>query len=437
MKVDSWKSTTLEELVDIKHGYAFKGTFFREIPPGDVLLTPGNFAVGGGFKDDKFKYYAGDVPQDFVLSEGDLLVTMTDLSKAGDTLGYPATVPKSPKHSRFLHNQRLGKVIIFPDAKLDKGFLYYLLRTRDYRNEVLASATGTTVKHTSPQRIKAFRFPLPPLGEQRAIARILGALDDKIELNRQTNQTLEAMASALFKSWFVDFDPVRAKKEGRQPAYMDAATAELFPHEFEESVLGEIPKGWRVGTLGEKCKITMGQSPPSSTYNESGSGTPFYQGRKDFGFRYPTARVYCTQPKRFAEKGDTLVSVRAPVGDINIANQNCSIGRGVAAVRHQTKSRSYTYYLLQALKNDFARYEAEGTVFGSINKNDFNSLTCVASSEEIVNKFEKVAFSLDQKIENNVEESQTLANIRDTLLPKLMSGEVRVNVAEKQIQEVK
>src|SRR3954466_2812591 len=126
---------------------------------------------------------------------------MTDLSKAADTLGYPAIVPKS-QGPRFLHNQRLGKVLIKPEAEVDKGFLFYLLRTAEYRHEVLASATGTTVKHTSPSRILSHKAKLPPLPEQKAIARILGTLDDKIELNRRMNATLEAMARALFQTWF-------------------------------------------------------------------------------------------------------------------------------------------------------------------------------------------------------------------------------------------
>lgn len=155
-----WQPVTLGDLVEVTHGFAFKGEFFRDSPPGDILLTPGNFAVGGGFKLDKCKYYIGSVPEEFVLKKGDLLVTMTDLSKASDTLGYPAILPAPPKGSRFLHNQRLAKVLTLPHAPVNKDFLYYLLRTNLYRNEVLASATGTTVKHTSPGRIKVFKFLL-------------------------------------------------------------------------------------------------------------------------------------------------------------------------------------------------------------------------------------------------------------------------------------
>lgn len=267
----------------------------------------------------------------------------------------------------------------------------------------------------------------PPLPEQRAIAHILGTLDDKIENNRRMNETLESMAQALFKSWFVDFDPVRAKMEGREPVGMDAETAALFPDRLVDSEIGEIPEGWGVGTVGEEFHLTMGQSPPGSTYNEIGEGLPFYQGRADFGFRYPTRRVYCTAPTRFASKGDTLVSVRAPVGDINMANERCCAGRGVAAIRHKSGSRSYTYYSMRILRSRFDDFEAEGTVFGSINKNDFSGLAFVVPPVRLVDSFETRMFSFDQQIENQTEETSTLAATRDRLLPKLLSGEVQVS----------
>ena len=206
-----WQETTLGDLIDIRHGFAFKGHFIHDEPRGDVLLTPGNFAMGGGFKGDKFKYFNGLVPEGFVLRKGDLLVTMTDLSKQSDTLGYPVFIPACTDGRRYLHNQRLGKISLKEIASTDVRYIYYVMCGAEYRDEVLASATGTTVKHTSPDRIKRFRFRVPPLAEQRVIAHILGTLDDKIELNRRMNQTLEEMARALFKSWFVDFDPVRAK----------------------------------------------------------------------------------------------------------------------------------------------------------------------------------------------------------------------------------
>ena len=213
---------------------------------------------------------------------------------------------------------------------------------------------------------------------------------------------------------------------GRPPAALDPATAALFPASFQESALGEIPKGWTAGTVVEGFNLTMGQSPPGDTYNEEENGVPFYQGRTDFGFRFPTRRIYCSAPTRYAKPGDTLVSVRAPVGAINMANEECCIGRGVAAVRHESGATSFTYHSMANLYPDFARFEAEGTVFGSINKDSFEKLRFVIPPDEIVAAYERQAGPLDEQIRTLENQSRTLATLRDTLLPKLLSGELSV-----------
>ncbi len=201
-----WQEVTLGDIFNVKHGFAFKGKYFTDTPQKTILVTPGNFAVGGGFQNPKPKYYDGPYPEEYVLTPGQVVITMTDLSKASDTLGYPAVIPDDG--NIWLHNQRIGLVEPLDENLADLSFINYLLRTHEYRAWVVGSASGTTVKHTSPGRIKEYRCKIPPLQEQRAIAHILGTLDDKIELNRQMNRTLEAMAQALFKSWFIDFDPV-------------------------------------------------------------------------------------------------------------------------------------------------------------------------------------------------------------------------------------
>lgn len=156
---EGWVSRPLDAAVAIKHGFAFKGEFISEHENRNILLSPGNFKIGGGFKGDKYKYYTGEVPSEFILKPGDLIVTMTDLSKAGDTLGYPAIIPRKLE-SNYLHNQRLGKVNIKADA-INPMFIYWMLRTNDYRFHILGSATGTTVRHTSPSRILEFKYCIP------------------------------------------------------------------------------------------------------------------------------------------------------------------------------------------------------------------------------------------------------------------------------------
>jgi type I restriction enzyme S subunit len=188
--------------------------------------------------------------------------------------------------------------------------------------------------------------------------------------------------------------------------------------------------------VDDEFDLTMGQSPPGETYNEAGEGVPFYQGRADFGSRFPTRRVYCTAPTRLAKAGDTLISVRAPVGDINMAIEDCAIGRGVAAARHKSGSRSYTFQFMVGLKGVFARFEAEGTVFGSIGKKDFHAISCVKPKQAIIEAFETMVAPIDSRIEATERESRTLAALRDALLPKLISGEIRVGDAERFLERV-
>lgn len=308
----------------------------------------------------------------------------------------------------------------------DPRFVSYFLRTIQY----LSYSDKAAVPGVNRNHLHQAVVTVPPLPEQRAIAAVLGSLDDKTELNRRMNATLEETARALFKSWFVDFDPVRAKMEGRETGLPEEIDA-LFPGEMEDG----RPRGWGEGTVDDEFNLTMGQSPPGNTYNADGEGLPFYQGKTDFGFRFPTRRMYCTAPTRFGNEGDTLVSVRAPVGTINLANEPCCIGRGVAAIRHKSGSRSFTYYMMESLKPTFDSFEAEGTVFGSINKKDFHSLSIVKVPQSIIHAFEKLAFPLDQAIEINEQEAKTLAALRDALLPKLMRGEVRVSVAEQAVAD--
>ena len=247
------RNVKLSDFIRIKHGYAFKGSDFSDDETPYILVTPGNFEIGGGFKRDKFKWYAGIIPEDYVLKKDDLIVTMTDLSKEGDTLGYSALVPEI-REKTFLHNQRIGLVQI-KNSGLDKHFLYWLMRTKKYQKSIVNTASGSTVKHTSPDRICAYAFPLPPLDVQKRIAGILGALDDQIDVLRRENVILEQMAQAVFKSWFVDFDIVRAKAAGTpEPEvcekyhitpelyalFPSALTPDGLPHGWEKKGLPEI-----------------------------------------------------------------------------------------------------------------------------------------------------------------------------------------------------
>lgn len=234
------------------------------------------------------------------------------------------------------------------------------------------------------------------------------------------------MARAIFKDWFVDFGPVRAKMEGHEP-YLSREIWDLFPERLDKE--GK-PEGWCTSVVGDEFALTMGQAPPGNSYNSKNVGVPFFQGRTDFGDRYPSIRMFCNQPARIAHQDDTMVSVRAPVGEINMAPEKCCIGRGVAAVRHRLGGRSYTYQSLRQIQDQMRAYEDTGTVFGSINKSQLRSLQVIKPSESLIVAFENICEWFDERIRQNILENQKLRQMRDALLPRLMSGEVEIKDVE-------
>lgn len=317
--------------------------------------------------------------------------------------------------------------------KLNNKFLFYSLQNSLLKLKELS--IGSATKFLTKTILDNLDISCPDIWEQKRVVEILGGIDDRIALLRETNTTLEAIAQALFKSWFVDFDPVHAKQQGRAPEGMDAQTAALFPDSFEESELGMVPKGWSYSTVGQSFILTMGQSPPGDTYNENGEGLPFYQGRTDFGFRFPSQRIFCSAPTRFAEKGDTLVSVRAPVGDVNMALERCCIGRGVASVRHPMGYSGFAFYAMRSLGKRFKTFDSEGTVFGSISKKDFQNLPVIEVSEGLLRVYDSITSSLDTQIVNNELIVRSLTALRNTLLPRLISGQLRLPEAQDLVED--
>lgn len=275
-------------------------------------------------------------------------------------------------------------------TKVFPKFLFYQLKLVDFEN----LNVGSAVPSLTIPIINDIDISLPPLPEQIRIASILSSLDDKIDLLHRENKTLEAMAETLFRQWFIE----------------------------------EAKEDWEEGKLGDEFEFTMGQSPNGDSFNEDGIGFPMYQGNADFGFRFPTRRVFTTQPTRFAEINDTLISVRAPVGAQNMATEKCCIGRGVAAFRykHNHDFYSYTYYKLKSLLEEIKQYNDNGTVFGSISKSDFENIDIVIPDINTIQHFQEQVKPIDDKIINNNKQIKTLIQQRDSLLPKLMSGEVKV-----------
>ncbi|EMF4710754.1 restriction endonuclease subunit S [Providencia stuartii] len=295
------------------------------------------------------------------------------------------------------------KLIPYANSEIDINFAYYYLSSEYGAEQIDTRIVGSTQPKLPIYNINTIEIPVPPLSEQKAIASVLSSLDDKIDLLHRQNKTLESIAETLFRQCFVE----------------------------------EMQDDWVHGTLKDEFAFTMGQSPKGSSFNEEQIGTPMFQGNADFGFRFPKERVYTTEPTRFAQKLDTLISVRAPVGAQNMARSKCCIGRGIAAFRHINNPDwyTYTYFKLRYLMDEIKKFNDEGTVFGSISKSDFEKIEVIIPPESIIHNYEIMVKPLNDRVITNCFQIEKLEKLRDTLLPKLMSGEVRVNYTPEEIKQ--
>jgi len=276
----------------------------------------------------------------------------------------------------------------------DPDFVYYLVTSPEVREPAIKSMVGSSGRQrVQTDVVQGLKVRVPDLEGQRAIAGMLKILDDKIAANRRVNENLQEQAQAI----------------------------------YQHMIINNADDSWTPVVLSDIATITMGQSPKGDTYNEDGVGAVFFQGRAEFGFRFPTRRLYTTEPKRMAQAGDALMSVRAPVGDLNVAYEDCCIGRGLGAIRSNDGHQSFILYTLFALREQLNVFNGEGTVFGSINRDALNSMPVDIPPRKIMDKFEEIVGPMDAAIRNNYDEICRLQNIRDSLLPRLMSGELDVS----------
>ena len=272
-------------------------------------------------------------------------------------------------------------------------YLLAILRSREIQEQITNTSVGDVIPHFKKQFLNQLMIPVPPLDIQRKIGDVYFAFSLREEQNKKINENLQEQARAIYHHMIIE--------------NADAA--------------------WTPGVLSDIAVITMGQSPKGESYNEDGVGTVFFQGRAEFGFRFPTRRLYTTDPKRMAQANDALMSVRAPVGDINVAYEDCCIGRGLGAIRSKDGHQSFVLYTMFALREQLNVFNGEGTVFGSINRDALNSMPVDIPPKEIMDQFEDIVAPMDAAIRNNYDEICRLQATRDGLLPMLMSGKLDVS----------
>lgn len=328
--------------------------------------------------------------------------------------------------------------VITPKASVavDLGFLFYVLRTLTRRLDVYSQGTATkflTMKILSPLPV-----PLPDLDEQRAIAHILGTLDDKIELNRRMNETLEAMARALFKSWFVDFDPVRAKAEGRDPG-LPKPLADLFPDSFEDSELGEIPKGWKAQRYTETVDIIGGGTPKTSVAQYWDGDIPWFSvvdapSNSDVWVVETAKKVtpegVNNSSTRILAVGTTIISARGTVGRVALVAVPMAMNQSCYGLRGKVPSDFYTYYTTRELVVRLQQH-AHGSVFDTITRDTLAGVWLASPPTGLIEAFETCVRPGLERMRASILRSRILALLRAALLPKLISGELRVKDTER------
>lgn len=396
---DDWEQCRLSEVLSIKHGYAFPGDRFTDDPRLPTLVTPANVRIGGGFQPTKPKTFRGEYPGQFLLVPGDVIVTMTDLSRNADTLGYSAIVPNDGR--QYLHNQRIGKLVVTTPERVDSIFVAYLLRTRPYRDFVVGAASGSTVKHTSPSRIESYVAGLPPLPEQRRIASVLGAIDDLIESNRLLVDRLLATAKVAFGAF--------PSASAPEVAYADVV---------------DISGG---GTPSTKS--------PDFWNGDIHWATPSDMTALPSPFLFDTSRKISTEgleacSSELYPAGSILMTSRATIGAFAIAEVPTAVNQGFIVVRPRCDvDRPYLLLEMMSRVPDYLAH-ANGSTFLEISRGKFKALTLPWPPEEDRRRLHDSLAPLLATAALLETEISHLTRTREELLPLLMSGSVRVAETE-------
>jgi type I restriction enzyme S subunit len=404
-----WEVVKLGEACKMKRGFSYRSRDLSKDTTRFRFLTINDFEKEGGLKLSAEPIYLKEdveVSEEFFVRQNDIFIANTDMSK-GFIIGAPLWI--GDLTTSFVYSMDLTKLIL-DGNKISSGFLFYLLSYEKIRQLMKSFAQGTNVLHLNHDLVKLMQIILPPLLEQYKIAEILSTVDEAI---RKT-------------------DEVIAKTERLKKGLMQELLTRGIGHkEFKDTEIGRIPKEWEVVKLGNKelATIIMGQSPPSSTYNREGKGLPFLQGKMEFGDVHPSPVSYCSQPIKIAEPNDILISVRAPVGDVNVAPHKLCIGRGLAAIRFNLNRASYWFYFyyFQKIKN-FLENLGKGSTFKAITKEDLENLKVPYPSFFEQQRIAKILFTIDKKLEVEKNEKQKLERIKQGLMDLLLTGKIRVKV---------
>lgn len=442
-----WQTYQLDELCDFTNGFAFKSTDYvtKGIDTLEVFRM-GYISRGGGYKEDATpvfvpKKYGKDLTK-YLLKAGDVVIAMTDMKDKVAILGNTAQIRHE---NRFVLNQRVGCIRVKRSDLLCPNFLYFYSNSAHHITNLRSRANSGVQVNLSTAAIKESVLRIPPIAEQRVISGLLMALDDRINLLSENNSTLEAIAQALFKSWFVDFDPVRAKLEGRLPEGIDEASSSVFPDSFEETELGQIPTGWEVKAIGDVVEAIGGGTP--DTKNSDYWEPPIHNWTTPKDLSALTAPVLLRTERMLSDaglrkvssgllpKGTLLMSSRAPIGYLAISQTPIAVNQGYIAIPPNGKLSPLFMLFWCKANMETIEGRANGSTFMEISKKAFKPILTSIPSSEVLALFETIAESLFSKIVENEKQIQTLTTLRDTLLPRLISGQLHIVDAEAELEK--
>jgi len=410
---EEWEVKSIDEVAEVVGG-GTPSTKNPEYWDGDIAwITPKDLS------NFKFRYIArGErniTEKGLENSNAKLLPEGTVLLTTRAPVGYVAIAKNNVSTNQGFRS-------LIPRDNVKAEFLFYLLKNNI--GILKSNASGTTFGELSGSRLKALRFAFPDVIEQHRIASILSSLDSKIELNQQMNKTLEEIAQAIFKRWFIDFE---FPNENGEPYKSSGG-------EMVESELGMIPKGWDIGIFSDLCVLTMGLSPKGAFYNSSNEGYPLLNGATDFQNGVISPTKYTSKSTRLCKRGELLICVRGTIGNLTYADKEYCLGRGVASVSAKEEIfREYIFFILKEKINHLIS-QASGSVILGLSKPDIENIRIIVPPKNIVSDYHKISFDIFLEKSLVTEENTKLSKIRDLLLPKLMTGKIRVPLEEQNVQ---
>lgn len=406
-----YKKNKLSDIAEVFTGYAFKSKDFNESEEGYLLIRGKNVSENMIRKGKDAKYWKkilDDKIESYILRENDIVIGM-DGSKVG-------------KNFAILSDEDLPALLVQRVARIrsknsyNQNFLYYQISNGVFSHYINSIKTGTSIPHINKKQIGDFFVVNPPYKIQEKIVNIINPIDKKILLNKQIISFLEETATTLFNHWFIDFE--FPDKNGN-PYKSNGG-------KMIESEVGEIPEGWEVSSLKNITEIIMGQSPKGTSYNNENIGLPLINGASDFKNGFVNPKKYTTEPKKVTKQTDIIFGVRATIGNPTIVRQEYAIGRGAGIARvTDNHYQEFVFLLLEKMFKYFAN-TGSGSVYINISKNDFESYKFVHPSLELILKFHESVMSIFELIANKRSEIESLKELRDTLLPKLLSGEIEL-----------